>query len=123
MYGRLGVEDIGDDSQGTEIRIAGADSETAVIIGNLAQRSYRYARVSGEEKSWLIDQNPALPGAASGWLLLEILDIDQSRGQSVVITHADGEAIRIEKENAADRDYKVPDIPDGRELSYPSIVD
>ena len=123
MYGRLGVEDTAADSQGTEIRIAGPDSEKTLILGNLAQRSYRYARIVGEETSWLIDQNPTLPNSVSAWVLKDILDIDQSRIQSVVITHKDGEAIRIEKENPADKDYKVPDIPDGRELSYASIVD
>ncbi len=123
MYGQLGVEDNSASSQGTEIRIAGPDSETTLIIGNLAQRSYRYARIVGEEKSWLIDQNPALPDSVSGWVLRDILDIDQSRIQSVVITHKDGEALRIEKGNPADKDYVVPDIPEGRELSYASIVD
>ena len=77
----------------------------------------------GEEQSWLIDQNPTLPNSVSGWVLTDILDIDQSRIQSVVITHKDGVAIRIEKGNPADKDYVVPEIPEGRELSYPSIVD
>jgi hypothetical protein len=123
LYERLGVEDSGKDSQGTEIRISGPESERSVIIGNLAQRNYRYARIGGEARSWLIDQNPTLPAGASGWALQEILDIDQSRVQSVTITHADGETIRIEKGNPADKDFEVPGIPDGRELSYASVVD
>ena len=123
MYGRLGIEDTSADSQGTEIRIAGSDSEQALILGNLAQRSYRYARIVGEDKSWLIDQNPTLPNSVSAWVLQDILDIDQSRIQSVMITHNDGDAIQIDKGNPADKDYKVANIPDGRELSYASIVD
>jgi hypothetical protein len=123
MYTRLGVEDIGEESQGTGIRMAGPESERSVIIGNLAQTKYRYARIPEEANSWLIDQNPTLPGGVNGWLLQEILDIDQNRIQSVTITHADGETIRIEKEHPADRDFEVPDIPEGRELSYASIVD
>jgi hypothetical protein len=94
-----------------------------LIVGNLAQSKYRYARVGGQASSWLIDQNPSLPTNVSGWLLQEILDIEQSRVQSVTITHDDGETIRIEKENAADKDFDVPDIPNGRELSYASVVD
>lgn len=72
MYERLGVEDGSADSHGTEIRISGADSTRSIIIGNLAQRKYRYARIPGEAKSWLIDQNPTMPGDLTGWLLPEI---------------------------------------------------
>jgi len=123
MYERLGVQDTAADNQGTEIRIAGPDSESSLILGNLAQRKYRYARIAGETKSWLIDQNPTLPIGVSGWLLLEILNIDSSDIQSVTITHSDGETIRIEKDHRAASDFTVPDIPDGRELSYASVVD
>ena len=123
MYGRLGVEDTSADSQGIEIRLSGPDSERSLIIGNLAQREYRYARISGEAKSWLIDQNPTLPGDLSDWLLPEILDIDSTLIQSVTITHDDGETIRIDKEDAAVIDYSVSGIPEGREIRYPSIVD
>ena len=123
LYERLGVEDSGADSQATEIRIAGPDSETALIVGNLAQRKYRYARIPGESRSWLIDQNPIVPAAVSGWLMQEILNIDASGVQSVTISHSDGETIRIEKDNRAANDFNVPDIPDGRELSYASVVD
>ncbi len=123
MYERLGVEDTAADNQGTEIRIAGPDSESSLILGNLAQRKYRYARIAGETKSWLIDQNPTLPVDVSGWLLPEILNIDSSVIQSVTITHSDGKTIRIEKDHRAATDFTVPDIPDGRELSYASVVD
>ncbi len=123
MYERLGVEDTAADNQGTEIRIAGPDSESALILGNLAQRKYRYARVAGETKSWLIDQNPTLPIGASGWLLPAILSIDSSVIQSVTIRHSDGETIRIEKDHRAASDFTVPDIPNGRELRYASVVD
>ncbi len=123
MYERLGVEDTATDNQGTEIRIAGPEYERSLILGNLAQRKYRYARIAGEAKSWLIDQNPTLPNGVSGWLLPEILNIDSSIIQSVTITHGDGETIRIEKDHRAASDYTVPDVPDGRALRYPSIVD
>ena len=123
MYKRLGVEDTSADSQSTEIRLDTPESARTLIIGNLAQREYRYARIAGEATSWLIDQNPTLPSDLTDWLLPEILNIDSSRIQSVTITHSDGETINIHKEDAAVTDYSVSDIPDGRELSYPSIVD
>ena len=123
MYERLGVEDSSANSYNTEIRLNGPDSARTLIIGNLAQREYRYARIAGEATSWLIDQNPTLPSELSDWLLPEILNIDSSRIQSVTITHGDGETINIHKEDAAVTDYSVSDIPGGRKLSYSSIVD
>lgn len=123
LYERLAVEDAGPDSQGTEIRLGSADSERSIIIGNIAQTKYRYARIPGEAESWLIDQNPTLPGSVSGWLLPEILNIDSTRVQSVTITHGDGETISIDKEDAAVTDFTVAVIPEGRELRYPSVVD
>ena len=123
MYERLGVEDSSANIYYTEIRLNGPDSARTLIIGNLAQREYRYARIAGEATSWLIDQNPTLPSELSDWLLPEILNIDSSRIQSVTITHGDGETINIHKEDAAVTDYSVSDIPGGRNLSYPSIVD
>ena len=123
LYERLAVEDTAPDSQGTEIRFGGADSQRSIIIGNIAQTKYRYARIPGDAESWLIDQNPTLPGDASGWLLAEILNIDSTKVQSVTITHGDGETISIDKEDAAVTDFTVTVIPEGRELSYPSVVD
>jgi len=122
MYERLGVEDTAANSTGSEIRINGPDSETSLILGNLAQRKYRYARIPGQTESWLIDQNPNLPGGIGGWLLPEILDIDASRVQSVTITHSDGETIYMEKEDSEASSFDVPAIPTGRELTYAGIV-
>ncbi len=123
LYERLGVEDTTADNQGTVIRLRGLDSERSIIIGNSAQRKYRYARIPGEAESWLIDQNPTLPDDVNDWLLPEILNIDSTEVQSVTIMHSDGETIRISKEDAPVTDFTVSDIPDGRELSYPSVVD
>ncbi len=122
MYERLGVEDTAENSKGTMIRISGADSIFSLILGNLAQRKYRYARFPGQARSWLIDQNPDLPGGVQGWLLPEILDIDTSRVQSVTITHGHGETIHIEKQDSEDKYFDVPDIPHGRELSYAGAI-
>lgn len=122
MYERLGVEDSAADSQGAEIRIEGPDSENSMILGNLAQRSYRYARIAGEEKSWLIDQNPTIPSGVGGWLLKEVVDINASRIKAVEIVHNDGETIRIEKESSEASAFEVLDIPDGRELSYAGVA-
>jgi Domain of unknown function (DUF4340) len=122
MYARLGVEDPGVESKGQEIRIIGPETETALIIGNLAQRKYRYVRIPGQAESWLIDQNPNIPSDAGGWLLQPVLDIDSSLVRSVTITHGDSETIHVEKADSKASNFDVADIPAGRELSYPSVA-
>ncbi len=123
LYERLGVEDTAADNQGTEIRFGIADDETSIIIGNLAQRNYRFARIRGETESWLIDRNPVVPADISDWLLPKILNIDSIGVQAVTITHSNGESIHIEKDHRAARNFAVSQIPDGREILYPSVVD
>ncbi len=110
----------GDDS--TRVVLTGEGVDTAVILGNVAQRSYRYARLDGAEQTWLIDGNPELPAAAADWLVKDLLDVDADDVVSVTITHADGEKIVISASDDVDAQYRVADIPDGRELRYASIV-
>lgn len=122
-YHLLGVNDpADDDSTSVEITIHGNGVEQVLILGRTVQSNYRYARVAGETQSVLIDKNPDVPDDAGGWLLQTILDISADQIQQITITHADGEEIRIEKESQEAGDFQVMNIPDGRELSYPSVA-
>jgi len=123
LYGRLGVADPREDGgSGVLVSARGDDAAVSVILGDTAQREFRYARLPDEEQSWLIDQNPDLPDDSTGWLLPEIVDIRADRIQSVVVRHADGEDVRIRKAHADAANFEVENIPDGRELRYPSVA-
>src|SRR5690606_22728553 len=63
-----------------------------------------------------------LPDDAAGWLVPEITDIPASRVQSVTIRHEGGDTIAIRKADAGDTNFTVDNIPEGRELSYPSVA-
>ena len=123
LYDRLGVQHPAEDG-GDGVLVEGSAPEFSfsLILGDAEQGEYRYARLPSEEQSWLIDQNPDVPDAASGWLVSEIVDIPSADVRSVEIRHADGETIRIHKENAEAGTFTVDDIPAGRELSYPTVV-
>ena len=109
----------GDDA--TRLALSGEGIDVAVILGDVAQRSYRYVRLDGEDQSWLIDANPDLPAEPGDWLLTDLLDIDSDDIAEVTITHAGGDTLRITRgEEAAE--FVVEDIPEGRELRYASIV-
>lgn len=122
-YHLIGVNDpADDDSESVEFTIKGDGVEQVLILGKSTLGDYRYARASGEAQSVLIDKNPDVPGDAGGWLAQAILDISADRVQRVTIAHVDGEEIRIEKESQETGDFQVINIPDGRELSYPSVA-
>lgn len=122
-YAAIGVADPeAGDGAGIRLTASGEAFEYAVIIGNENPGSGRYVRPAGEATSLLIDTNPAPPDDASGWLMRDLVDIETANVASVSITHADGETIRIEKAAAEDADFAVPGVPDGRELSYPTVA-
>ncbi|HET6631018.1 MAG TPA: DUF4340 domain-containing protein [Woeseiaceae bacterium] len=122
-YDRLGVQPPDEEgSTGILVETAGPGAAAfALILGDSVQREYRYARVPDEAQSWLIDRNPDVPDDAADWLVSEIVDIPSSRIQSVTITHGDGETIRLSKENEDAANFELEPIPEGRELSYPSV--
>lgn len=123
MHGRLGLADPGTDgSDSVRMTVRGEGFEHALVIGDVAQQSYRYVRFAGEDQTWLIDQNPEVPEDATGWLAPDLVDIGPSDVQSVSIVHADGEAIHFAKGARDDDNYTVADIPEGRELTYAGVV-
>lgn len=122
-YDQLGVQPPDEEgSTGILVETAGPEAAAvALILGNSVQREYRYARVPDEARSWLIDSNPDIPDGAAGWLVAEIVDIPSSRIRSIAITHGDGETVRLYKENEDAANFELEGIPEGRELSYPSV--
>jgi len=121
-YGVLGVADIGNDGDGSELIVSVGDEKLAVIIGNTAQSEYRYARIAGEEQSLLIDQNPTIPDSTGGWLRTDVIDVAANRISSVVINHADGEVLELRKASADNSAFDVSNVPAGRELTYPTVA-
>lgn len=122
-YGQLGVGDPANEgSKGTRLQVAGDGLLLDLIVGNVAQPGYRYARRFDDTQSWLIDKDPSIPASTADWLVKDIVDIKADTVRSVTITHPDGEEIRISKASAEQTDYDVADIPADRELSYATVA-
>jgi hypothetical protein len=123
LYDRLGVQHPAEQGgDGVLIEASAPEFGFYLILGDSAQGDYRYARIPAESQSWLIDRNPELPDDIAGWLRAEIVDIGSADIQSVEIRHSDGETIRLSKDNAEAGTFTVTEIPEGRELSYPTVV-
>jgi hypothetical protein len=123
LYERLGVDDPRDDGgDGVLVSAKGDDAAVSLILGSTAQGEFRYARIPEEAQSWLINRNPVIPDDRTGWLAPDIVDIDSTRIRSASIRHADGEVIRVRKPDEDAVNFEVEDIPEGRELRYPSVA-
>lgn len=121
QYDKLGVGDPEEGGTGTKIIATTPEATYSVILGNVAQGEYRYARPTDQATSYLIDQNPDLPKTVGDWLLPDIVDIGSAAVRRVVITHADGESIVVEKSDSDQTDFVVAGVPEGRELSYATV--
>lgn len=121
-YAALGVNDPEQpDSRGVRLAVAGDDFGFALIVGDSNQGSNRYVRIVDQPQSLLINADPALPDTIGGWLRSDLVDIESSRVSQVSIRHADDELIEILK-SEGDTEFEVQDLPEGRELSYPTVV-
>jgi hypothetical protein len=120
-FDRLGVGDPDNGGEGLEVSIVGPEFSYVVILGKTAQRKYRYARIKGETKSYLINQNPNIPVTVTDWLLPDLVNIDSKRIKSVKISHVGGDTLYFEKDKQEQADFLVRDIPKNRELSYSAV--
>lgn len=123
-YAQLGVLEPagGGEGESTRIAVAGDDFSYDLLVGNINQGSNRFVRRVDEAPSLLIDQNPPLPDAVSGWLRADLIDIDAANVEMVTVRHADGETINVFKSSPEETDFQVQDLPQDRELSYPTVA-
>ena len=112
---------IRDSSKGTDILARVGNTEFNLIFGTVSQGKFRYARIAGNNQSWLVDQNPDIPNDAANWLKKDVIDIDSTRIKAVTITHPDGEIISVYKTSAEEPNFEVLNIPPGRELTYSTV--
>ena len=120
-YPRLAVDDPASGGSGTKVSLAGEGFSFEVILGNTAQGNLRYARIPTDETSFLVDRELDVPTSADDWLRRDLLDIPAERVRKVTISHADGETIVLDKAAEDDGNFSIPDVPEGRELSYDSV--
>lgn len=116
-YPQLGVEDVeADDAQGMRVEITGAGIDQALIIGNSATGTGTYVRLPGQPQS-LLAAGDLMPDKDVGaWLDKAILDITSSRIRQIELQRGDEPVLRVFKENSGDANFKVADVPRGREV-------
>ncbi len=115
-YATLGVEDVaGKDAKSTEIELGGLGAAVKLIVGNSNAHGGTFVRREGEAQSWLASGSITVDKKPENWLRKDLTDVAASRIAVVEITHADGKTVRAAKEAEGDQNFKLADVPKGRE--------
>jgi hypothetical protein len=115
-YAALGVEDVdGKDAKGVEVELGGLAKPVKLIVGNSNQHGGTFVRRAGEAESWLASGALTVDKKAENWMRKDLADIAATRVASVDITRPDGKSVRIAKAAEGDANFKLADVPKGRE--------
>lgn len=116
-YATLGVEDVSaKDAGGVQVELDGLPQPFKLIVGKPDARGRgTFVRRAGEAQSWLASGSLAVEKNAADWLGKDLADIAATRVQAVTIEHADGSRVHVAKDAEGDANFKLADVPKGRE--------
>jgi hypothetical protein len=116
-YATLGVEDVAaKDAKGLQVELDGLAQPVRLIVGIANPRGGgTFVRRVGEDQSWLASGVLTVDKGPADWLRKDLVDIAAARVASVTLTHADGKVVRLSKDSQSDANFKLADVPKGRE--------
>ena len=129
LYAKLGVEDPaseGSTSALVTVRDASGGTLAALIVGkertgkNYAGARQIYVRKPDDARSWLANGELGIHEAGTDWLDKQILEIKRDRVRAVEVRPAEGEVVLVDRDKPETNDFTLHDIPEGKELTYPS---
>lgn len=118
-YGELGVGDISAaDAKGLLLAVGGLGKPVQLILGNVNVRGdSTFVRRAGDKQSWLAKGNLLPDKSVANWLDKSIVDIPSTRLREVVIERPQGKPLRVSRQQPADTNFVIADVPKGREAS------
>lgn len=125
-YADLGVNEVANkDAKGVLVTLEGLAKPVKLIVGNYngSGGGGTFMRHADENQSYLVRGNISVDKTTANWLKRDLTDLPAKRFKEVAITNAEGKLLKIYKDNPADANFKVADVPKGRELSSPSVAD
>ena len=120
LYAELGVSDVKDkDAKGLLVDLAGLAQPVRLIVGNYngAGGGGTFVRHDGDAQSLLVNGNLSVAKNVADWENRDLADIASSRLKAVTLTSADGKVLKAYKEQSGDSNFKIADVPKGRETS------
>jgi hypothetical protein len=115
-YATLGVEDVASaDAKGIEVELGGLKQPVKLVVGNANPHGGTFVRRAGEAESWLASGSINVDKKVENWLRKHLADVAANRVASVTITRPDGKTVRIAKDAEGDANFRLADVPKGRE--------
>jgi len=123
-YAELGVGDLRDkDAKGVLVTLDGLGKPVRLIVGNLNTRGDgTFVRRAEDKQSWLAKGNLSVGKNVADWLEKVLVDIPSTRVKEVVLRRPDGKMLRVSKQQSGDANFKVADVPKGREVASEFIA-
>lgn len=124
-YPVLGVQDV--DAEGASnvlLSVQGIEPPFSVILGqNNSRGAGTFVRIKDDRQSWLVDRNLAAEKTAQGWLQRDLLDIAANRITAIEVQPAEGAAVQIEANSGGEGDFRIANLPAGREAASAFVGD
>jgi hypothetical protein len=117
-YAELGVEDpIDPSAKSVLVTLGGLKDAPKLIIGlyNGQGGGGTFVRREGEAQSLLASGTLLAEKDPGVWIRKDVIDIDAVKVKEVSLVGAEGKALRVYKEQPGDANFKIADLPKGRE--------
>jgi hypothetical protein len=117
-YAELGVEDpIDPNAKSMQVALDGLKEIPKLIVGlyNGQGGGGTFVRREGEAQSLLVSGNLLAEKDPAAWIRHDLLDVDAAKIKEIRLTGLDGKTLRVYKDQASDGNFKIADLPKGRE--------
>ena len=119
-YPALGVQDPDADAPSVLVQMfdAKGDPLVSIVLGgversDMASISRRYVRLTGDPRVYYIDGLAEVEPTLLRWIDREIFRMPRVWTHEIVITHPDGETVRVFRPDPDTRNFALADIPEG----------
>jgi hypothetical protein len=120
LYSTLGVTDVKEkDAGGVLVVLEGQKQPVRLVVGNFngGGGGGTFVRRDGEAQTLLVKGNLSVEKTAAGWEKKDLADIAAARLKQVTLTNTEGKTLKVYKDQPGDANFKVADVPKGREVS------
>ncbi len=125
----LGAPDKGGDGVDVKLTDARGNAMAEVVVGKSQGaaddlgRTELYVRRPNENQSWLARGNLAPKANAGDWLDKNVINIARDRIKGASVTPPTGPAYTLGRDNKDQMDFKILDMPAGRQLAFDGSPD
>ena len=119
-YAELGVEDpAAADAKSVLVTLSGMKTPLSLIVGafNGGGGGGTFVRRTGETQSLLAKGNLLAEKDPAAWIRRDLAHVDAERIKQISITAPDGKTLRVAKETTSDTNFRIADVPKGREAA------